>query len=695
MRRFTLPPFAEATCLIAAAAAACPIAAAPASAQAAPQQETRPAAADTAHTDTLDLPAIVVTATRVPLDREAIPTPVTVLTGDELRSRGVGSVAEALATVPGAAVVRSGGTGAQTSLFLRGGESDYVLVLVDGVPVNEPGGAFDFADLSTDQVERIEVVRGPVSVLYGSDAVSGVVQIFTRRGSGPPAVTATVTGGTGEESHEGGRYGTYDVDATVSGESADVSYSVGGALEHSGGQYPLNNARTLTTGSVRLGWTPAAGAEITLTSRLSDGRSHFPTDGAGNLVDENAYLDRRLWTTSLEGGWNLSERIDARLRLGLVTRDQASIDEPDGPSDTEGTFASTLRSDGVRRLADASINARILRSTITAGIAWESADGETAYTSESSFGPYDAAASFDRSTTGTYLQLLSEPVDGVHVTAGGRLDDSETYGTFATYRVGAALRVLPGVRVRGALGRGFREPTFAESFGSGFGDLGNPALDPERSRSWEVGIESELGMGGPGQSAAVSAAVGATVAATWFDQRFDDLIQYTFSSPTDGGPNYFNVGAARARGLELEGQLRRGGWSATASYAWLDTEVLDPGLATDATFAEGQRLLRRPEHSGSVAARRAWDDGAVGVTVNVVGEREDVDFGAAFPYPRVVLPAYATVDVAGEHALSFGGAPAVRLLLRVENALGADYQGAVGFPGPGRVFRAGIRIGTP
>ena len=143
--------------------------------------------------DTFALPGIVVTATRVPLTREAVPTPVTVWTREELQERGIHSVAEALAAIPAATVARAGSRGAQTSLFLRGGESDYVKVLIDGVAVNDPGGAFDYADLSTDQVERIEVVRGPVSVLYGSDAVSGVVQIFTRRAAGAPTITTCPT----------------------------------------------------------------------------------------------------------------------------------------------------------------------------------------------------------------------------------------------------------------------------------------------------------------------------------------------------------------------------------------------------------------------------------------------------------------------------------------------------------------------
>ena len=135
--------------------------------------------------DTTTLNPIVITATRVPVDQSVAPTAVTVIRGEDLRARGVVMVSDALASVPGMTVVRSGSFGATTSLFARGGESDYVKVLIDGVPVNNPGGAFDFASLTTDNLDRIEIVPGPASVAYGSDAVAGVIQLFTRRGTGP------------------------------------------------------------------------------------------------------------------------------------------------------------------------------------------------------------------------------------------------------------------------------------------------------------------------------------------------------------------------------------------------------------------------------------------------------------------------------------------------------------------------------
>ena len=156
-------------------------------ARALPAQEPR---------DTVALPEVVVTATRYPVQPESVSATLTVLHGDEIRSQGIRFVGDALRQVPGVQIVQGGGFGAATSLFMRGGESDYTKVLIDGVPVNDPGGAFDFGSLTTDNIERIEILRGPASVLYGSDAMTGVVQIITRRGDGPAAVDASAEAGT-------------------------------------------------------------------------------------------------------------------------------------------------------------------------------------------------------------------------------------------------------------------------------------------------------------------------------------------------------------------------------------------------------------------------------------------------------------------------------------------------------------------
>src|ERR1043166_2850823 len=182
--------------------------------------------------DTARIAPVVITATRGPVTATSAPAAVTLIRGEDLRARGIVSIAAALRDVPGRAFAQSGSFGGTTSLFLRGGESKYVKVLVDGVPVNDPGGAYDFGALTVDNVERIEVVRGPASVLYGADAVTGVIQIFTRRGGGLTRTTVSARGGT---------YGSADVDGTLRGAVGAGDYSGALARHDTHGIYEFNN----------------------------------------------------------------------------------------------------------------------------------------------------------------------------------------------------------------------------------------------------------------------------------------------------------------------------------------------------------------------------------------------------------------------------------------------------------------------
>jgi len=624
------------------------------------------------------VPGFVVTPTRTPVDASRTPTPVTILTGSELRSREVRSVAQALREIPGMSVVQAGGAGAQTSLFLRGGQSNYVRVLVDGVPVNEAGGAVDLADLSTDQVERIEVLRGPASVLYGSDAIAGVVQIFTTRGRGTPRLEASALGGVGERRHGAERYGLSEFDATLSGAGQNLSWAAGGSRSATAGAYPLNNERTLNTLNARVQWSDATGrSDLSLSSRFTDSLTGLPTDGTGALVDENAYLDRRLWSSTLEYGRSIGERVEGRVQVAYTSRGQLSVDEPDSPADTLGVFRSRLDSDFTRRSADVRLNAHLGASTITLGSTFEALEGSTRSESASEWGPFDAEGGFSRSNEAAYVQLLSEPLQGLHTTLGGRVDRNETFGNFETFRAGFSWNGWEGGRIRGAVGRAFREPTFAEHFGSGFGDTGNAELVPERTRSFEVGLEHTLGP--------------VDLGVTWFQQRFLDMIQYTSSLSDPGDPNYYNVGAAEAGGFEWTAETALGRAALSGSYTRLRTRVLDPGLVTDATFVEGERLVRRPPHAGSLMARMPIADGAVTGTLHVVGKRDDLDF-ADWPAARVTLPRHTTLDLSLERSAPVIPVEGARLLLRVDNALDARYEGIVGFPAPGRIVRLGVRV---
>src|SRR5829696_5982092 len=226
--------------------------------------------------DTTQLKELVVTANGAPTPADAVVSSVTTITGAELRDRGIQFLQDALRDIPGATVVQSGSYGGVSSLFLRGGESDYVKVLIDGVPVNQSGGGYNWANLTTDNVERIEVLRGPASVIYGSDAVTGVVQVFTRTGS--PGVQL-------EGGAEAGTFGTVNGHGAVLGGTGTLGYSADASRHSTDGIYPFNNdyGNTVLSGALR----SALGAEgdASLSVRFSDNRYHFPTDFSGALAD--------------------------------------------------------------------------------------------------------------------------------------------------------------------------------------------------------------------------------------------------------------------------------------------------------------------------------------------------------------------------------------------------------------------------
>src|SRR3954463_9553807 len=247
--------------------------------------------------DTAQRGTVVVSATKVPKPASTLSQAVTVISGDDLRARGVTRVSDALREVPGASLVQSGSFGAITSLFLRGGESRYTKVLVDGVPVNASGGSFDFSNLTTDNIDRIEIVRGPASVLYGADAVSGVVQIFTRRASSESRASIGVRGGT---------YRSLDADADAAAENALGGFSVGAAHHSTDGILPFNNQYRNGTLSSALTLGHGVAGDARLSARYTSAEFHFPTDFTGAVVDTNSYTTQHRLTVGLDAGRNFS-----------------------------------------------------------------------------------------------------------------------------------------------------------------------------------------------------------------------------------------------------------------------------------------------------------------------------------------------------------------------------------------------------
>jgi vitamin B12 transporter len=523
--------------------------------------------AQEAQRDTVALPDLVVTAERTPTPSDRSIASTTVLRGEELREQGIYFVEDALRQVPGAMPVQTGSFGGISSLFLRGGESDYTKVLIDGVAVNQPGGAYNFGTLSVDNIDRIEIVRGPVSVLYGSDAVTGVIQIFTRRGS---------SGWSADASSQAGSFGTWTGQAGGWFGQGPVAFSGGLSRYTTDGMYQFNSGYAATVGSGALTLRPDARSEATLTVRRDDNTLHFPTDFAGLVVDSNQKSTQEATTLGLDVGRRFSDRVDLRVHLDSRREVTGSQNLPDSPGDSD--FPSDNQGRLLRRSADARANLGIgSRVRLVAGADAVFEDLEEDGTS----GSFDSS----RHNYGLYHQAIVDLGHRSLVNLGLRLDQNEKFGTHLTVRAGAVYRVSQTLRLRGSLGTSFKEPSLRENYAQSLFERGNPELDPEQARSWEVGVEQDI-LQGQG-----------SVSATFFDQRFRDLIQYDANAAPDQ-PTYQNVARAISRGVELIAQLRPvRQLSLRGSYVYLFTRVDDAGFAT----GSDRRYLRRGEAPGAPA----------------------------------------------------------------------------------------------
>ncbi|HSG49110.1 MAG TPA: TonB-dependent receptor, partial [Longimicrobiales bacterium] len=571
-------------------------------------------------------------------------------------------------------VVQNGPQGSVTSVFFRGGESDYVQVLVDGVQVNQPGGSFDFSGLTTEGVERVEVVRGPASALHGSDAVSGVIHVITRDGARASPAALVV---------QGGSHGRMDGTLSLAGGGERASYGVSLARYTGDGTLAFNNAHenSILSGKAALRLDDATRARI--SGRIAERRYHFPTDGSGALVDRNQFTFADESSLSVEVERTLGDKVQLRALASSYAVDGGTDDAPDGPADTLGFFGFQSLDSYRRSAVDVRVNVSLAPGlTTTVGGEYEIQRVRSFNESLSEYGPSTGRSANDRGNRAGYLHLAGGR-GALSGNAGVRYEDNEAYGGFLSWQAGASWRVAGDFRVRAAAGRGIKEPTFFETFATGF-TVGNPSLEPEVSTSWEIGAEQTLLQGR------------VALQATWFQQRFRDLIQYTFAPPAPGGSNYYNVAAARARGVEASASLALGPWRLGVDGSWLDTEVTDAGFdeGEGATFVQGEALLRRPTATmGLSLGWRPADALRLDVSARRTGSRWDRDF-SDWPAAPVELSAYTRVDAGAEWTVLSprGSRPGMDLLLRLENLGDARYQEVFGFPAPGRAVMVGGRL---
>lgn len=581
-------------------------------------------------------PDVLMTASRIPESIDETLWSATVLTRADIESAQVASLQELLASVAGIDIDNAGGLGKATTVFMRGAESDHTLLLIDGLRIGSATlGLPPFEHIPIEQIERVEIVRGPRSVLYGSDAVGGVIQVFTRD-AGAPGFDAGA-------SLSGGSHDTRHISAHVGGrgargwlrfgaESLDTNgfNSCSGSLAPPGGCYTVepdddgfrSRAGTLAAGT-RLGESVTA----ELRALAVDGRTEY--DGTFTNLTEIAER-----AVSLHVGTALGPQWLLRAVLGHSADQQENF--------MDGSFQS--RFDTERDSASVQLEGRIAsRLRLIAGVDHQDdrIDSTTQY------------ARTSRSATGAFGELHAS-FEEWSVLGGLRVEDNEQFGSHVVGNVGVTRRLGAAHRVTASWGTAFRMPTFNELY---FPDgIGNPALEPEESESLELGID---GARGPLRWSVHA-----------FQTDFDELIAFDLTSFTS-----LNVAEARIRGAELQADWRSAGWRVGGHVTLLDAENRSEGAD------RGKRLPRRARTSAALEVRRSWADGGLGARARWEGARynelsNDVRLGGFF-----------TVDLLAEQSL--GSAWTVQA--RVTNLFDRRYSTAAFFEQDGRSFGLTLR----
>ncbi len=604
--------------------------------------------------------SVVVTADRLPTPTEAVSAPTTVISGEKLLERETLFVADALAETPGLAFTRTGGRGGQTTVFLRGGNSNFAKVLVDGVTINNPGGFIDLGTLTRDNIEKIEVVRAPESALFGSDAISGVIQVFTRRGaSSQPRL---------ELEAEGGKFALARGGANLSGLAGRLDYSIAASRIETEGQEPNSGFRD-TALSANFGYRFSSDNQLRLTLRDSDGRVGVP--GQTLLAPPNLtqFAANRQFSAGLSWDFRTGENWQHHL-AGTEANLRRLNADPDG-------FFPFRALDRINRVGfEYQTNYFLKGDTITFGYQFED---ENAFLSD-----FHAK----RLNHGVYVQNRWQPVARLTITAGARLEVNDSYGTRGVPRVGIAYALRQGsargdefwggTRIRFYYGLGIQEPDLLTSFGQDPCFPGNPNLRPERSRTFNVGVQQQVASGKY------------TVELDYFDNRFLDLISFgALPAPPGcefGAGTFFNTDRSRALGGELVLRGRPNGWlSLEGHYSYLDSLVQEANSPfLDPQQQAGNRLLRRPLHSGALFLNATFRGMNWNLAGRFVGPRTDDDFRFLGIRRN---PGYARWDLGLSYRLGRG----TTLFSRLENLFDKKYQDVVGYPALRRNYRAGIR----
>ncbi|MDE0331886.1 MAG: TonB-dependent receptor [Nitrospinae bacterium] len=633
----------------------------------------------------LYLDPITVTATRTPERLSDVADSVEVFGPERIDSLLPGDALDFLSEGAGVILPQASGRGGQASLFLRGSESNFTSVMIDGFKLTFPdGSAYDFGHLSPEWVGAAEILKGPQSPLYGSDAASGVVNFLPDFGKPGEAPSFTVRA-------RGGSDDTFEEAFKLKGGTAKSGYVASLSRLDTEGHLP-NDSYYRTVGTVGLEHFLSDKAKVRFLYHANRNRYNIPGPAYQGYTDPNNHSKFTEQLIGARAHLKPFSWLEYIPRLSLYLRDALHENRPDANSSS----SSISEAEGTRLHFDNQINVRLSgkqlgfsalrRSISTLGVEWETED----ISAESDFGFGKTEYESDRRATSIYAQQQFQFQESFTLAGGVRVDSFDAGEDETTGKLSASYKIPgTGARIRGAVGEGIKRPTFGDIL-SLYGQIGNPNLKSERQKSWEAGFDQYFS--------------NKTIkfSATYYVNEIDDMIAWS-PTPFANGTNYENVRKARVKGAELSFSLIDfHDFTTHASLSTMDAITLDDGGVRGApNYVEGEPLLRRPDWWWSGSITYHPDRLKATFRVNTMGDRWDGDF-STYPAPRVINPGFTRVDLALALDVVKDGVSMfdrtrkskvenLTVELKVNNALDEEYEAVYGFESPGRQWFAGVR----